>query len=590
MIKKTLSFILTLAVLLTVFSIASFPAGAIESGSFEYKVLEDGTAEITDYNGDDFILEIPSEIDGYTVTSIGDYAFYDKRYYKKVIIPNTVVNIGKGAFAGSDYKCRLQFVELPASLRTIGDYAFLNCGYMMSVMIPAGISTIGSYAFGYFYQNKEFSKGDQDLFSIYCYEGTAGYSYAVSNKFLYKIGPYLSEDENYAISILSDDTLEITEYFGTDEEVTIPSQNYGYIVSAIGPYAFSGTEVGEVSIPETVTLIDLCAFYNCECLYRVEIPEGVMVIEAEAFENCPNLTSVDIPLSVIYIGTYAFGVMFDEEELRYSYTDPETLIRGYHGTAAEEYANELRLPFELITYKCGDYNYTLLNDGTAAITAYAGSEKDVYVPTELDGYSITKLDNMAFILNKTMQTVHIPSGVTTLGLAAFYGCTNLKEIYLPDTIELIRGLCFVNCTSLNKLYLPHADIKTEEHAYGYNANSLGNGQFDYFKNENITVFIYQGGQPEAYCKDNDINYTFYSYGDVDCDGVISMIDATYIQRAKAGFNVPERFNELCAIVNNDKEINIIQVTYLQRYIAKLSVPKDSRIGEPVPNVLPPEGE
>ena len=43
----------------------------LQSGDYEYRILEDGTAEITKYNGSAEILDILSVIDGYTVTGIG---------------------------------------------------------------------------------------------------------------------------------------------------------------------------------------------------------------------------------------------------------------------------------------------------------------------------------------------------------------------------------------------------------------------------------------------------------------------------------------------------------------------------------------
>ena len=47
------------------------------SGDYYYCLLDDGTAEITDYKGWDSELTVPANLDGYAVTSIGDFAFYD---------------------------------------------------------------------------------------------------------------------------------------------------------------------------------------------------------------------------------------------------------------------------------------------------------------------------------------------------------------------------------------------------------------------------------------------------------------------------------------------------------------------------------
>ena len=76
--KKTLSIVLTLAIMLTVlpFGLFTFTTSAATSGYYTY-TLTDGKATITDcdtsISGD---VTIPDTLDGYPVTSIGDYAFY----------------------------------------------------------------------------------------------------------------------------------------------------------------------------------------------------------------------------------------------------------------------------------------------------------------------------------------------------------------------------------------------------------------------------------------------------------------------------------------------------------------------------------
>ena len=80
----------------------------------------------------------------YSVTSIGERAFFDCRSLQSVTIPNSVTSIGESAFSHCD---NLQSVTIPNSVTTIGGYAFLDCKNLQSVTIN-GNPKIGGDAFG----------------------------------------------------------------------------------------------------------------------------------------------------------------------------------------------------------------------------------------------------------------------------------------------------------------------------------------------------------------------------------------------------------------------------------------------------------
>lgn len=95
------------------------------SGDYRYVLLEDGTAEIAGYNGEEEELTVPVEIDGYAVADIGDSAFSRCDSLTSITLPDGITAIGDDAF----YKCRaLTSVTLPASLTSIADTAFKSCG------------------------------------------------------------------------------------------------------------------------------------------------------------------------------------------------------------------------------------------------------------------------------------------------------------------------------------------------------------------------------------------------------------------------------------------------------------------------------
>lgn len=86
---------------------------------------------------------IPERVENYTVTKIGDYAF-SSRSLTNVEIPNTVTEIGEGAFND----CRdLESIEIPNSVTKIGDYAFYRCYILKSVTFGNSVTEIGDYAF-----------------------------------------------------------------------------------------------------------------------------------------------------------------------------------------------------------------------------------------------------------------------------------------------------------------------------------------------------------------------------------------------------------------------------------------------------------
>ena len=103
----------------------------------------------------------------YSVTSIGDHAFYDCSYLTSVVIPNSVTSIGDDAFLRCSsltsmvipnsvtsigvyafYECsNLTSVEIPNSVTSIGDLTFKGCSSLTSVVIPNSVTSIGGNAF-----------------------------------------------------------------------------------------------------------------------------------------------------------------------------------------------------------------------------------------------------------------------------------------------------------------------------------------------------------------------------------------------------------------------------------------------------------
>ncbi len=118
----------------------------------KYKTVEvtckeqyDRNAFYSNYSGN---VVIPNEVfyegDLYTVTAIGDGAFYKCGSLQSVSIPNSVTKIGDHAFRGC---IGLEAISIPDSVTTIGDYTFCECQSLKTVSIPTSVTTIGEGAF-----------------------------------------------------------------------------------------------------------------------------------------------------------------------------------------------------------------------------------------------------------------------------------------------------------------------------------------------------------------------------------------------------------------------------------------------------------
>ena len=108
-------------------------------------IVSDGKVEITDCDrsiAGDFI--IPSTIDGYSVTSIGNGAFENCIRLASITIPDSVMSIGDYAFYGCN--C-LASITIPDGVMSIADYAFKYCDRLASITIPDSVTNIGDEAF-----------------------------------------------------------------------------------------------------------------------------------------------------------------------------------------------------------------------------------------------------------------------------------------------------------------------------------------------------------------------------------------------------------------------------------------------------------
>ena len=98
MFRKLLAILLACLMLLPCGVAVAEEAETLTSGDYKYTLNDDGSASITKYNGIVDMLTVPAELDGHTVTSIGDNAFYYCKSLTSITLPDSVTSIGRAAF------------------------------------------------------------------------------------------------------------------------------------------------------------------------------------------------------------------------------------------------------------------------------------------------------------------------------------------------------------------------------------------------------------------------------------------------------------------------------------------------------------
>ena len=207
---------------------------------------------------------------------------------------------------------------------------------------------------------------------------------------------YTVGNSTYTYTILTDDTVKITKYKGTDESIVIPSEIDG----------------------KKVTVIGSSAFYGFKSLKNIEIPDGITSIENYAFCQCWSITSLSVPESVTSIGTGAFRFCGDLKEIKLP-SNLTVLSDSLFGADAN---------LEYITF--GDAEKT----------------DTVIIPE-----TVQKMGNYVFMNCEKIKNIKLPSNLKSIGKTCFQGCISLTGLFIPQSVESIGGGIFGDCDALQSV-------------------------------------------------------------------------------------------------------------------------------------------
>ena len=469
---------------------------------YEYKTLNDNTIEITKYTGSGTTADIPAQIDGKNVTSIGNEAFRNCTALRSVTIPNSVTNIGGYAFGACS---SLTDVSIPEGVTNIGEYAFWSCSSLNGINLPDSVTNIGNGAFSrctaltaiHFPDNMT-SLGTIDLF-FNCSSLTEltlpDCVTKIDNAAFYNCTKL--QEIHIPVSVTSviedafDQCTSLTDvyYSGTEaqwNDIKISDNGNDSLKNAVKHFAGQAPDVSKdyeyktltadtveitkykgsaqtVTIPASldgkqVVKIGTQAFRDNTALTEATIPATVTEVDGYAFYNCPNLTALHAdPFSESFVSEN--GILYNKtktELIRYPEKKSGSTYEIPSGTAAIGAA---------AFSGCKNLTSVTIPEGMSAIreSAFVGCENitGLILPK-----SLTQIGTYAFLSCKGLKQISIPDGVKQIESGVFQNCSSLAQAELPQGAAEIGIFAFVGCTSLKSIAIPASVGKISSGAFG----------------------------------------------------------------------------------------------------------------------------
>ena len=452
--KKRISILLlVLCLVLTLLPAAAQASDIVRVGDLSF-IVDNGAARLWQCRSTIAgAVNVPESVNGYPVTAIAHQAFASSKV-TSVTLPDSVQTVESAAFYGCD---SLTSVKLPAGLTSISDDLFSGCTALQSVTLPSGVTSIGSSAFSRCTALKRIAipDGVTDIGS-YAFAYCSGLTDANLPSGLTSISDHLF----YECAAL--------------KSITIPSG-----VTSIGKSAFQRcAALTSVAIPGSVKTIDQYAFDSCKGITALTLGRGVQQIGMHAFYGC-DLRELTIPSSVTKVDVSAFvqnnnlpyvkDYSSSYSSSAYPYITKVIVMQGWCGEqvewglckgtlhilgtgAMDDYASASggSQPWELSKK---DISGVVVHEGVTSIGNYAFHGSDMKIAEAQLPQSLRRIGDYAFEADTALRSIVLPEGLKTIGRNAFAG-TGLVRMTIPASVTELPVSAFDGCKYLQTIWLP----------------------------------------------------------------------------------------------------------------------------------------
>ena len=453
---------------------------------WEYDV-EDGSAILTSAHVDDDefsplsgAITIPNTLDGYPVTKLDNYLFYNHTGLTSVVIQSNMKKIGRDAFRGltnlesvklprnleniftfAFYECKaLKSVSIPNDVVDISYGAFARCEALEQVEIPSGVKTIGICAFAYCY-----SLTRVDIPASLLQKDDGSVSWTPTFDKVFEGSPVAEVVIHEGVTKFGEPVRDIGDealayHDGLTSVKIVLSGN-------IGANAFCGcSALKSATMSDGVKSIGEGAFQDCCELASVNIPSGVTNIGSCAFSGCANLTKIEVAGGNAHYSSRG-GVLYDKSGT--------TLVCCPGGLTSVTIPEGVAKVGESAFSGCNGLVSVKIPSGVREIGLSAFSPCQGLVEIEVAGGNAHYSSRDGVLYDKSgttlvccpggLTSLEIPEGVTRVCASAFYGCISLTSVKIPSSMTSIGPEAFAGCDGLTSVDIPSSVVSIGERAF-----------------------------------------------------------------------------------------------------------------------------